>query len=148
DPDADQQAKLDQFHAHLQTVFANAADVAEEDGGEASILDVADPKDAYAKISGALGSAPEGGDEQGIGDIFGKVRNGAKDALRGASCLEMKKRAGVVGSKGLGPLLAALHGPSQSPNTRVHLMGHSFGARLVSYALSSLPSGAGSPVAS
>jgi pimeloyl-ACP methyl ester carboxylesterase len=52
----------------------------------------------------------------------------------------MKGRAGVVGKAGLGPVLGRL-------SVRVHLVGHSFGARLVSYALAGLPDGP-SPVKS
>jgi pimeloyl-ACP methyl ester carboxylesterase len=65
------------------------------------------------------------------------------------SYYEMKNRAGVVGQNGLGPLLASLRGPSGPP--RIHLMGHSFGARLVSYTLAGLPAsqtGSASPVKS
>src|SRR6201994_5208860 len=58
----------------------------------------------------------------------------------------MKARAGTVGRNGLGPLLAALH--AQSPAVRFHLIGHSFGARLVSFALSGVGAPAASPVAS
>jgi len=53
----------------------------------------------------------------------------------------------VVGKKGLGPLLARLH--QAAPDLRVHLLGHSFGARLVSYSLAGLPqpaAGQASPV--
>jgi pimeloyl-ACP methyl ester carboxylesterase len=69
--------------------------------------------------------------------------------LRTLSYYEMKNRAGVVGQKGLGPLLSSLAGPGRPP--RIHLMGHSFGARLASYTLSGLPegkTGAASPVKS
>ena len=44
----------------------------------------------------------------------------------------MKSRAGDIGRSGLGPLLAELH--RRTPQLRVHLVGHSFGARLVSFA--------------
>ncbi|EUA68482.1 hypothetical protein I541_5569 [Mycobacteroides abscessus] len=53
------------------------------------------------------------------------------------SYYEMKNRAGVVGERGLGPLLGSLSGPDGPP--RIHLIGHSFGARLVSYALAGCP---------
>ena len=69
--------------------------------------------------------------------------------LRTLSYYEMKSRAGVVGQSGLGPLLAGLTGPGGPP--RIHLMGHSFGARLVSYSLAGLradQTGAASPVKS
>ena len=58
----------------------------------------------------------------------------------------MKARAGDIGRGGLGPLLVGLH--RRSPAVRVHLIGHSFGARLVSFALAGIGSPAESPVAS
>jgi hypothetical protein len=63
--------------------------------------------------------------------------DGAREALRALTYWEMKKRAGVVGQVGLGPLLGQLG--AANPSLRMHLLGHSFGARLVSYALSGLP---------
>ena len=51
----------------------------------------------------------------------------------------MKRRAGTVGELGLGPLLGQL--ARSSPEVRVHLVGHSLGARLVSFALRGLPDG-------
>lgn len=66
--------------------------------------------------------------------------NGAKEVLRQATYYQMKARAGVVGEHGLGPLLAELAG--RRPALRVHLIGHSFGGRVVSFALRGLPSGA------
>ena len=67
--------------------------------------------------------------------------HGAKEALRQATYWQMKNRAGTVGRNGLGPLLGRL-----PAGVRVHLVGHSFGARLVSFALAGLPAGAPSPV--
>ncbi|WP_342669396.1 hypothetical protein [Streptomyces katrae] len=52
----------------------------------------------------------------------------------------MKKRAGVVGEHGLGPLLTDLAG--RRPALRFHLIGHSFGARVVSFSLRAVPAGA------
>src|SRR5262249_32460313 len=52
---------------------------------------------------------------------------------------QMKKRAGRIGQTGLGPLLGRLAGAQ--PDLRIHLLGHSFGARLVSFALAGLPDG-------
>jgi hypothetical protein len=87
------------------------------------------------------------GGEAGIGDLARAIWNGAKEALRGATYWEMKNRAGTIGRVGLAPLLAQLHGAA--PQLRIHLIGHSFGARLVSYALAGLPADLSpSPVAS
>ncbi|GLX19345.1 serine-threonine protein kinase [Streptomyces lavendulae] len=65
---------------------------------------------------------------------------GAKELLRQATYYEMKKRAGVVGEHGLGPVLTDLAG--RRPALRVHLVGHSFGARVVSFSLRAVPDGA------
>ena len=56
----------------------------------------------------------------------------------------MKARAGKVGRLGLGSLLADF--PVEAPGVRVHLIGHSFGARLVSFALSTVGEAVTSPV--
>jgi hypothetical protein len=83
---------------------------------------------------------------QGIGDWFANAINGAKEAARVLSYNVMKTRAGDIGRSGLGMLLAELH--RRSPGLRVHLIGHSFGARLVSFALSGVGAPVDSPIAS
>jgi hypothetical protein len=83
-----------------------------------------------------------GGGTAGFGDLLGGVWDGAKEALRQATYWQMKNRAGTVGRAGLGPLLGRM-----PAGVRVHLVGHSFGARLVSFALAGLPAGP-SPVRS
>jgi hypothetical protein len=91
----------------------------------------------------------EGGAAGSFGDAFGRLWRGAKGALRVASYWQMKARAGAVGRNGLGPLIDRWH--ADTPNLRIHLVGHSFGARLVSYALAGMsPPAAGeaSPVKS
>lgn len=50
-------------------------------------------------------------------------------------------RVGVVGERGLGPLLARLL--ESYDGLGLHLVGHSFGARAVSYALKALPDDVG-----
>lgn len=58
--------------------------------------------------------------------------------VRVATVWQMKDRAGVVGSKGVGPLLDAILGfqpPAGQTAPRVHLLGHSFGAKVVLSAL-------------
>ncbi|HEY1321312.1 MAG TPA: hypothetical protein VGF32_13740, partial [Streptosporangiaceae bacterium] len=117
-----------------------------EDSGETALLLSDDPATDYQAAADAFGTAAPAGSQQGIGDWFGKAVNGAKDVLRVFSYNTMKARAGTVGRNGLGPLLGALH--AQSPAVRVHLIGHSFGARLVSFALSGVGAPAASPVAS
>jgi len=88
-----------------------------------------------------LGSGPDSdGGAAGLGDTFGHLWEGAKNALRVATYWKMKKRAGVVGRDGLGPLLGRLR--KESRDLRIHLLGHSFGARVVSYSLAGLPASA------
>ena len=83
-----------------------------------------------------LGGSDGADGTAGIGDGFGRLLHGAKEALRQATYWQMKNRAGTVGRVGLGPLLGQL-----PPGVRAHLVGHSFGARLVSFALAGLPAG-------
>jgi hypothetical protein len=63
--------------------------------------------------------------------------DGARELLRQATYYAMKRRAGTVGERGLGRVLGRL--AAAAPGVRVHLVGHSFGARLVSFALRGLP---------
>lgn len=141
-----QQERLTRFHGLLRTLVRGDRQPI-EDASESWLFDTDNPQRDYATISEVVGSSSQlGAADEGIGDVFGKVWNGAKDALRMVSYFEMKARAGDIGRSGLGPLLARL--PEQQPGLRVHLMGHSFGARLVSFALSGIPSAEASPVAS
>src|SRR4051794_35325785 len=90
---------------------------------------------------------PDGeGGQAGIGDSLRGGWTGAKEALRQATYWQMKNRAGVVGRRGLAPLIGELH--QASPELRVPLVGHSFGARLVANALAGLPDSSSSPVGS
>ena len=77
------------------------------------------------------------GGAAGFGDAVRRLWHGAQEAARGLTYWQMKNRAGVVGDKGVGPLLARLR--QQRPDLGIHLIGHSFGARLASYALKNAP---------
>ena len=52
--------------------------------------------------------------------------------LNFATYYQMKERAGTVGAGGLNPLLRELR--AAAPDLRIHLVGHSFGGRLVTAA--------------
>ncbi|WP_282701579.1 serine-threonine protein kinase [Streptomyces sp. CC219B] len=65
--------------------------------------------------------------------------HGAHELLRQATYFAMKRRAGTVGERGLGRVIGQL--AAGAPGVRVHLVGHSFGGRLVSFALRGLPRG-------
>jgi hypothetical protein len=135
--------------ARFQTLMAELAgehdaEPAGEDQGEQALLED-DPEEVFGRFADAVPQEGEGG-AAGLGDAFGRLWNGAKEALRQLTYFEMKKRAGVVGKQGLGPLLGRLG--DADPDLRIHLIGHSFGARLVSFALAGLPDPADSPVKS
>jgi predicted alpha/beta hydrolase family esterase len=64
--------------------------------------------------------------------IADDIAGAADDLLNIATYYEMKNRAGTVGAKGLAPLIDKLAG---NPHlVHIHLVGHSFGARLVTAA--------------
>jgi hypothetical protein len=63
---------------------------------------------------------------------FGRLEDGISAVLNLATYYEMKARAGAVG-KGLVPVLAAVR--AARPDIRLHLAGHSFGARVMASAL-------------
>jgi hypothetical protein len=146
EPDSAQRSRLDTFRELLQTLVPDPATGAEEDNGETKLLRTDSPQSDYANAARVFGSAPPGSATQGIGDGLGAAWNGAKDVLRVWSFYTMKARAGDIGRAGLSLLLEDLH--TAAGGIRVHLVGHSFGARLVSYALAGTSSAAASPVGS
>jgi hypothetical protein len=146
----DQEA-LRAFKDKLDTLVAAARPVQPEDDLERSGL--ATQKADYRAVFDALAdgepAAESEGGAAGFGDELARLWRGAKGALRVATFWQMKERAGIVGQAGLGPLLSRI--AALAPDTRLHLVGHSFGARLVSYALAGLaaiPEGKRSPVKS
>ena len=137
-------AALARFQALMGELAADPdAEPAGEDQGEQALVSD-DPEEVFGRFADAVPETGEGG-AAGLGDTFGRLWKGAKEALRQLTYFEMKKRAGVVGKQGLGPLLGRI--AQADPEVRIHLIGHSFGARLVSFALAGLPSG-DSPVRS
>jgi hypothetical protein len=145
--DLAKEQRLQELHQLLQSLVPPPPDDDDvEDSGETALLLTDDPKTAYQAAAEEFGSAPAGSSTQGIGDWFANAINGAKEAARVLSYNVMKTRAGDIGRSGLGTLLAELH--RRSPGLRVHLIGHSFGARLVSFALSGVGAPVDSPIAS
>jgi hypothetical protein len=120
--------------------------VSSEESGDAPVLFTDDPVYTYRGVAQAFGTVPPGSATQDLGSVFRAAFTGAKDVLRIFSYRTMKARAGTVGAAGLGPILASWR--EASPALRVHLMGHSFGARLVSFALTGVGDASASPVAS
>jgi predicted alpha/beta hydrolase family esterase len=79
---------------------------------------------------GTRPKARQEGGAAGLGDIFSGIKAGAIRFLNYMAYYEMKKRAGTVGQKGVAPMLDRLANDAQ----RIHLVGHSFGCRVVTAA--------------
>ena len=122
-------AALREFKQSLSSLVSQD-EAAGEPEGALGVHDDDDCRDLFDALAPAPVSA---GGAAGF-NPFARLWAGAKSALRLGSYYHMKSRAGVIGEQGLGPLLSPLE-------TRVHLLGHSFGARLVSYALKPAPAG-------
>lgn len=70
----------------------------------------------------------------GLGDLFDKLD--PRNIIKPFTVWQMKDRAGVVGSRGVSDLLREL---LERSNARIHLLGHSFGCKVVMSATASLP---------
>lgn len=82
------------------------------------------------------------GDSSQVSQNLGQFRLSLSDLdprwiVRVATVWQMKDRAGVVGRSGVGPLLDDIlrFSPTSGPAPRVHLLGHSYGAKVVLSAL-------------
>ena len=87
---------------------------------------------------GLSGPGAAAGAAAGLGDTFSGVLSGARNLLNYATYYLMKTRAGAVGRGGVNDLLRQLK--AARPDLRMHLIGHSFGARLVTAAVDGPPS--------
>ena len=81
---------------------------------------------------------PAGG-SAGFGDSACRLWHGAQEVVRQITYWQLKRRAGVVGERGLGPMLGRLH--AQRPALGINLIGHGLGARAVAHSLRALPAG-------
>jgi hypothetical protein len=80
-------------------------------------------------------TAPSGQTFQGaagLGDFFKGVIGGASNLLNYVTYYQMKDRAGIVGRGGVNQAIQRVH--AELPNVRIHLVGHSFGCRVVTAA--------------
>jgi len=72
-------------------------------------------------------------------DVLGGLKGALLHFANYTTYYVMKSRAGDVGIKGVAPLIKALRGAR--PDIRIHMIGHSFGCRVVTAAVNALPSG-------
>jgi hypothetical protein len=78
------------------------------------------------------GAVRSGGGAAGIGQVFSGIKSGAANLLNLTTYYQMKERSGVVGSTGVNQVLRSIR--AQYPKIKLHLIGHSFGGRLVTSA--------------
>ncbi|SIS66136.1 hypothetical protein SAMN05421759_102150 [Roseivivax lentus] len=109
-------------------------DVAE--GADRALFDPPDPE-AAIRMSDTSADTAEADDwELGGGGAAGASGRGLAGAVGNvvnlATFYMMKRRAGLVGNHGLAKTLVGLR--QAHPGLRLHMAGHSFGARLVTYA--------------
>jgi len=72
------------------------------------------------------------GGAAGLGSSITSFKNGARNLLNLFTYFTMKERAGVVGKSGAARVLDELL--AKKPSLKIHLIGHSFGGRLVTAA--------------
>jgi hypothetical protein len=118
----------------LTGISGPAADATDDPPAVVPAMLADDPVGVCEVFADALGDGPAL-----LGGLDQRIWNGAHEVLRQATYYAMKRRAGTVGEHGLGPALGKL--ATVRPALRVHLVGHSFGGRLVSFALRGLPDG-------
>lgn len=108
--------------------FANQPlDVFQQLTNRVSFTQPLPPDDGTGNAAGVDGAALGA-----IGDFFGGIGSGARNVLNLTTYYQMKERAGLIGSTALNPILGAI--AQENPALRIHLVGHSFGARLVTAA--------------
>ncbi len=137
----------------LRSTMPKGKGAKEIDDGSAAFLK-ADPEKLFKAMSGAViapgpktsrggaatiglgaGTAGAGG-AAGLGDLVDGITAGARRIANFVTYYQMKERAGDVGTKGVAPFLKQCR--KANPAVRMHLVGHSFGGRLVTAAAAGL----------
>jgi hypothetical protein len=81
----------------------------------------------------APGEPGDIGTAAGLGSFLSGIKGGALTLMNLLTYYQMKDRAGIVGMRGLRPVLEEV--VDGHPSIKLHLVGHSFGARLVTAAI-------------
>ena len=79
------------------------------------------------------GEDMSGGGAAGLGEFFSGLKSGAAHLLNLVTYYQMKERSGLVGSTGVNEVLQSIR--KKDPKLKLHLIGHSFGGRLVTSAV-------------
>jgi hypothetical protein len=126
-PPEDVFEKLKQPVSLIAPMAPASADVAAEtDGIETIGFDT-------VSLGISTGTVDDQGGAAGLGAMFSGIGSAAGNVLNLTTYYQMKERAGLIGRVGLNPLLRDLQ--QAHPRLRLHLMGHSFGGRLVTAAM-------------
>jgi pimeloyl-ACP methyl ester carboxylesterase len=138
-------AARQQFVLHLRSLLnpdeAHADDASEEfftADPENLLAAMKDPVVLPAGLAGgaAGGAAGVGGAASFVGDLISGIRGSAHRLLNFTTYFQMKQRAGTVGRVGLAPALREIR--QRLAEIRIHLIGHSFGGRVVAAAAHAL----------
>jgi len=86
-----------------------------------------------ASAGGGIGGAAS------FRDVLGGLKGAFLHLVNYTTYYVMKSRAGDIGVKGVAPLIQTIR--ASRPSVRIHLIGHSFGCRLVTAAVNALPAG-------
>lgn len=94
---------------------------------------------ATGGVAGAVTGTRPGGAEgaAGLGQWFAGIRSGVRNFLNFLTYYQMKARAGKVGAGGVNQVLRTLR--TRQADLKLHLVGHSFGGRLVTAAVAGPP---------
>lgn len=108
------------------------------------------PPDHGARAAGLgdvanLAASTTHGTAAGFGQVLGGWLGAARNLLNFTTYYRMKTRAGEIGERALAPLVNTIH--TCHPDLRLHLVGHSFGGRLVAATVRALPRAEPGPVA-
>ena len=89
-----------------------------------------------AKAKGGAATMTTGGGAAGLGDLVDGITAGARRIANFVTYYQMKDRAGTIGSTGVASLIKQCR--KAKPALRIHLVGHSFGGRLMTAAAAGL----------